>query len=100
MSNIFNLFFSHTLMATLISNTNAKLNVKTVLFQKYQFNVNIPFNSICPIDRTLSGIPIPGYSRPESNGNEGLLRIPQRSSITETSQSDCLSYLGHSFGKS
>ena len=34
-----------------------------------------------------------------SGGNEGVLRIPQSSSITETSPSDCLmSYLGHSSG--
>ena len=33
---------------------------------------------------------------PGSEGNEGLLRIPQSSSFTGTSQSDCLvSYLGH-----
>ena len=36
-------------------------------------------------------------SGPESDGNEGVLYIPQSSSITEASASDCLmSYLGHS----
>ena len=41
----------------------------------------------------------PGQSGPGSNGNEGVLRIPQSSSIAGTSPSDCLvSNLGHSFG--
>ena len=38
---------------------------------------------------------------PEIDGNEGVLRIPQSSSITGTSPSICLvSYSGHSFGVS
>ena len=45
----------------------------------------------------LSGTTIPGQSGPRSNGNEGVLRIPQSSSITGISQSDCLvSYPEHS----
>ena len=49
----------------------------------------------------LSGATIPGQSGPGSNGNEGVLRIPQSPSITGTSPSDCLvSYLGHSLGGS
>ena len=48
-----------------------------------------------------SGATIPGQSGPGSNSNEGVLRIPQSSSITETSPSDCLaSYPGHSWGGS
>ena len=44
----------------------------------------------------LSGVTIPGQSRPGSNGNGEVLHIPQSSSITGTSLSDCLvSYLGH-----
>ena len=39
----------------------------------------------------LSGATIPGQSGPGSDGNEGVLRIPQRSSIAGTSPSDCLS---------
>ena len=40
-----------------------------------------------------------GHSRPGSDGNEGVLCIPQSSSITGTSPSDCLvSYPGHSLG--
>ena len=38
----------------------------------------------------LSGASIPGQSGPESNGNEGVLRIPQSPSITGTSPWDCL----------
>ena len=38
-------------------------------------------------------------SEPGSDGNEGVLCIPQSSSITGTLPSDCLvSYLGHSLG--
>ena len=43
------------------------------------------FSSIQPIDRALSGATIPGQSGPGSNVNEGVLRIPQSSSITGTS---------------
>ena len=49
------------------------------------------------MDRTLSGATTPGQSEPGSNGNKGVLHIPQSSSITGNSPSDCLvSYLGHS----
>ena len=38
-------------------------------------------------------------SGPGSNGNEGVLRIPQSSSITGASPSDCLMfYTGYSLG--
>ena len=48
------------------------------------------------MDRGLSGATTPGQSEPGSNGNEGMLSIPQSSSITETWLSNCLvSYLGH-----
>ena len=60
------------------------LNAKTVLSQTTQFS------SIWPINRTLSGATIAGQSGPGSDGNKGVLRIPQSSSITETSPSDCL----------
>ena len=59
------------------------------------------FNSIWPIDRTLSGATTPGQSGPGSDGNEGMLRIPQSSNLTGTSPWDCLvSYLGLSLGES
>ena len=39
---------------------------------------------------------MPGQSGPGSDGNEGVLRIPQSSSTAGTSPSDCLvSYPGH-----
>ena len=48
-----------------------------------------------------AGATILGQSEPVSNGNKGVLCIPQSSNITEVSISDCLvSYLGHSLGKS
>ena len=44
----------------------------------------------------LSGATTPDQSGPGNNGNEGVLCIPQSSSITGTSPSDCLvSYPGH-----
>ena len=47
-------------------------------------------SSIQPIDRALSGATTPGQSGPGSDGNEGVLHIPQSSSIAGTSPSDCL----------
>ena len=47
---------------------------------------------------TLSGATTSGQSGPGSNGNEGVLCIPQNSSISDISLSDCLvSHRGHSF---
>ena len=43
------------------------------------------------------GATTPGQSGPGSNGNKGVLCIPQSTSITGVSPSDCLmSYPGHS----
>ena len=55
---------------------------------------------IWPIDnRILSGATTPGQSKLVSNGNEGVIRIPQSSNITGASPSDCLmSNQGHSWG--
>ena len=82
---------------------SSSLNVKTV-----QFSINTQFkcknsklsklllSSIWPIDRTLSGATTPGQSRPGSNSNERVLRIPQSSGKTGTSPWDCLvSYPGY-----
>ena len=75
------------------------LNIKTVLFQAVQFSISTQFSLVWPIDRTQSGATTPGQSGPGSNGNEGALRIPESSSSTGTSPSDCLvSYPGHSLG--
>ena len=51
------------------------------------------------MDKALPGATIPSQSGLGSNGNEGVLRIPQTPSITGTSPSDCLvSYPGHLWG--
>ena len=63
---------------------------KVVLFQTVQFSIITQFSSIWPIDRTLSGDTTPSQSGPGSDGNEGVLNIPQSSSITGDSPSDCL----------
>ena len=53
-------------------------------------------SSIWLIDGTLSFATTRGQSGPGSNGNERVLCIPQSSSITGASLSDCLvSYPGH-----
>ena len=54
---------------------------KIVLFQTIQFSISGQFSSILPIDKTLSGATTPDQSEPGSDGNEGLLHIPLRSSI-------------------
>ena len=46
--------------------------------------------SIGAIDKTLSGATTPGQSGPGSDGNEGVHRISQSSSVTAASPSDCL----------
>ena len=51
---------------------------KIVLFQTILFSISTQFSSIWPIDRTLSGATTPGQSGPGSDGNEGVLCIPQR----------------------
>ena len=63
---------------------------KSVIFHTIHFSISMHFSSIWPIDRTPSGNTTPGKSGPGSDGNEGVLRIPQSSSITGTSPSDCL----------
>ena len=74
---------------------------KTVQFHTIQFSISTQFSSIWPIDRTWSGATTPGQSGPGSNGNEGVLHIPQSSSITKASPSDCLvSYPENPLGES
>ena len=55
---------------------------KTILFQTIQFSISTQFSSILTIDRTLSGVTTAGQSVPGSDGNKGVLRISQSSSIT------------------
>ena len=45
-------------------------------------------SSIKPKDRALSSATTPGQSGPLSNGNEGVLRIPQDPNFTGTSPSE------------
>ena len=62
-----------------------------------QFSIRTQFGSFLPIDRTLSGAVTPGQSWPGSDGIKGVLCIPQSSSITGATPSDCfVSYPGHS----
>ena len=78
-----------------------QLNVKTVLFQAIHFTISTHFSSIGPTDRNLSGTTTPSHNGPGSDGNEGILCIPQNLRITEASPSDCLmSYPGHTLGES
>ena len=64
---------------------------KMVTFHTIQFIINTQFSSFWPFDKTLSDATTPGKSRPESDGNEEVLHIPQ----------SCLvSYLRHSLGES
>ena len=50
---------------------------------------------------TLSCVTTPGQSGPGSDGNKGVVRIPQSSCITGTSPSDCLMlYPVYSMGES
>ena len=72
--------------------------VQTVLFQTVQFGI-IQCGSIRPIDGTQSGATTPDERGPGSDDNEGVLLIPQSSSINRTSPSDCFeSYPGHLLG--
>ena len=48
---------------------HTQLNVKTVLFQV------IPFSSIWPTDRVISGATTPAQSGPGSDGSEGVLSL-------------------------
>ena len=63
---------------------------KTVQFQTIQLSISTQFSSIWPIDRTPSASTTPGQSGAGSDGNEGVLSIPQSSSITRTSTLVCL----------
>ena len=78
---------------------------KTFLFQAIQFSQTVHFSIsmllvlVNPYIGSYQVLPLWGQSGPGSDGNEGVLRIPQSSSTAETSPSDCLvSYPGHSLG--
>ena len=58
-------------------------------------------SSIWPIDWTISGDTTQRQSWPGSDSDGGMLRVPQSSSVTEASPSDCLVlYLVYSLGES
>ena len=78
-----------------------QLNVKTILFQTIQFSIGTEFSSISSINGTRSGATTPSQSGHGSNGNEGILRIPESSSITGLLPSISLvSYSGNSLEES
>ena len=55
---------------------------KTVVFRAIQFHISTQFSSIWPKDKTLSTVITPGQSGSGRDVSEGVLRIPQSSSIT------------------
>ena len=93
MANPFLYIYNTVLFQTIQLSISSQFQYqKIVLFQ----TIRLSISTHTPIDRTLSGATTPGQSGPGSDGNEGVLRILQSSSITGTSPSDCLvSYAGH-----
>ena len=68
-------------------------------FFKIQFSISTQFSSIWPVERTLVSATTPDQSELRSDDTEGILRIPQNSSITGSSSSDYFeSYVGHLLG--
>ena len=68
--------------------TKSSLYILTVLYQTIQF-ISALLSSIWPIDRTRPGPTTPGQSGPGNDSNEGVLCIPQGSSISGASLLDC-----------
>ena len=92
-------FYSPSRMGYLVEANTSCLFVpnNAVLFQSIQFSISTQFSSISPTDRTLSGAATLSQSGPVFDGNKEVLSIPQSSSITDASPSDCfVSYPGHS----
>ena len=75
---------------TIQFNISMQFKSQKVLFQTFLISISSEFSFIWAIDRTLSGATTLGLSEPGSDGNKGVLRLPQSSSITGTSPSDCL----------
>ena len=77
-------------------------NAKSILIHiNYSIIYKYLYNSVLhiwPIDRTLSSATTPERTGPGSNGNKGVLCIPQSSSIARASPS--VSYTGQSLGES
>ena len=87
--NISIVFCLHTVKCQNSFFQTIQFSIKTVPFLTIQFSISIQFSFIWPIDRTLSGDTTLGQSGPGSDGNEEVLSIPQSSSVTGTSPSDC-----------
>ena len=66
----------------------------TIYRQSFVFTVC----SICSIGRTLSGTITPGQSESGSNGNEGVLHIPQISKARASLSAGLISYPVYSLG--
>ena len=64
-----------------------------LLISNNTVGLQLQFSSIWPTYSTLSGVITPGQSRPGSDGDKCVLRIPQSSSFTETSPSDFLCHI-------
>ena len=76
-----------------------ELNEQTVLLQTIQFSINTQFEWQTVLFDP--GAIFPGQSGPESDGNEGVLHIPQSASDIEAPSLDCLvSYPEHLLGES
>ena len=91
------LSFSKQPMKTGHSTLPCYIFTSSGFFQVIQYGINTQFNSIWPIDRTLSGATTPSLSGPRSDSKEMVLRIPQSPSINRTSPLDCLvSWIGQS----
>ena len=80
---------------SIISQLFTQLNDLSILFQTIQFSIShllhsawISNTSIWSIDRAFSSATATGLCGLGSDGNEGILRIAQSSSITGTSPSD------------
>ena len=72
---------------------------KTVTFPTIQFSISTQFSSIWHVERALTSATIQDQSGSGADGNEGILRILQSSSIFGTSLSDCfVSYQDAHFG--
>ena len=56
-------------------------------------------SSIWHIDRILLGVTTPGRSRPDNNGNKGVLHIPQSFKTGALPSGGLMSYPGHALGE-
>ena len=72
---------------------------QVLLYNSHNLTSVIFLHTVCSIwsiDRTLSSATTPGQSGPGSNGNEGVLHIPQISKAEAPPSDGLMSYPGHS----